>query len=334
MSMSPGERGRAVEEVQRRVLFFGGEDEIANAYRKWCPPRWSIDFFDELDADELSEALRSADAFIHRDRPIRNEHLAAAGRVRVIQRHGVGLDSLDVDLIRAHHVPVCANPEGTEAVAEHAVMLILAAMRNLCEMNLDVKNGHWRRDRFSPRSRSLVGASVGIAGYGRIGRAVARRLRTFGCRTRVYSRSARPGGSTGSDGPLVTFVRSIEELFATSEVVTLHLPLTSETLGVVDTRLLKNLNPGSVLVNTARAGLLRTADVVRALEDGTLSAAAVDVMNDTGSLDQDPLITHPRVIATPHAAAATRDTFDRKVRFTFANLDRAAEGQPLLERVA
>ncbi|MEX2547598.1 MAG: D-isomer specific 2-hydroxyacid dehydrogenase family protein [Chloroflexota bacterium] len=332
--MSINDRASAVEEPPRRALFFGGEDAIADAYRRSCPAGWSVDFFDSLDAEALNEALESADAFIHRDRSIRSEHLAAAARVRVIQRHGVGLDTLDVDLISAHHIPVCANPEGTEAVAEHAVMLILSAMRGLCEMNLDVKTGHWRRDRFSPRSRSLVGATVGIAGYGRIGRAVARRLRTFGCRIRVYSRSVRPGGSTGGDGaPVVTFVGSVEELFSTSDIVSLHLPLTTDTFGVVDSRLLKHFRPGSVLVNTARGGLLRTGDVVRALDDGTLSAVAVDVMADTGNLAKDPLIAHPRVIATPHAAAATRDTFDRKVRFTFANLDRAVDGQPLLERV-
>lgn len=315
------------------ALYFGSDDEIADVYRKACPSGWELAFHDELDEQELARALASAEAIIHRNRPITAYHLGRAPKLRIVQRHGVGLDSLDVNLLLSNHVSLCVNPEGTEAVAEHTMLLILASMRPLCEMSADVKDGNWRRDRFSGRSRSLVGATVGIAGYGRIGKAVARRLAPFGCRINILTRSMRVGPSDPTSGPLVTNLGSMTELFSRSDIVTLHLPLTSSTSGIVDRNLLDVMPKGAVLVNTARGGLLQTHAVLEALESGKLWALAVDVMSNTDALRDDRLIKHPNVVATPHSAAATRDTFTRKVRFTFANLQRAAAGQPLLERV-
>jgi phosphoglycerate dehydrogenase-like enzyme len=201
-------------------------------------------------------------------------------------------------------------------------------------MNADVKSGNWNRDEFALSRHSLAGATVGLVGYGRIGKSVARRLPAFGCRINVLSRSMPLGLSDANAGPLVTNVSSLEELFAKSNVVSLHVPLTDSTRGIIDRSLLSLLPEGAVIVNTARGGLLRSEDVLDALESGPLAALAVDVMEQSERLVNRKLIEHPRVIVTPHIAAATTDSSIRKVRFTYANMQRAVLGQPLLERIA
>lgn len=328
-------RGTGLQaEKTHRVIFFGGGGDIAAAYREACPQGWELMLHDEIAPDDLPQRLSWADAIIHRDRPITTDHLKHLKRVRIVQRHGVGLDSLDVGILKSAGIHVCVNPEGTEPVAEHTILLMLAALSGLIEMSADVKSGNWRQDGSALSRRSLVGATVGLAGYGRIGRAVARRLPAFGCRINVLSKSMPLGLSDTSTGPMVTNVASLDELFSESNVLSLHLPLTDATLRIVNRRVLSLLPEGAVLVNTARGGLLDTEDVLDSLERGSLAALAVDVMNHPDRLPDSKLIQHPRVIATPHIAAATSETTSRKVRFTYANLQRAVLGQPLLERRA
>ena len=160
------------------VLMFTEGEAVADIYRQHLPPRWRLEHLvSRQDEDEQLERLRRADVLIHSDVPLSGELLDAAQRLRLIHRVGVGLDSLDLDAVAGRGVPVCICPVGTpEAVAEHAILLMLAAGRHLTRLHDAVTQGRWPKWEYRSRSLGLFGSVVGIVGFGRTGHAVAERL--------------------------------------------------------------------------------------------------------------------------------------------------------------
>lgn len=216
--------------------------------------------------EQLTEVLGDAVAAIADADPFDADVLARAGALRVIARTGVGLDSVDLEAATREGVVVTTTPgTNNETVADHTLALMLAALRNLGQLDADVRAGGWR-DFDLPLSQ-LHGATVGLVGFGAIGEAVGRRVEAFGATLLVHD----PAGATR--GELV----ELDELLGRSDVVSLHLPLTPGTEHLIEARRLDLMPAGSVLVNTSRGPIVDQEALVDALTEGHLAAAGLDV---------------------------------------------------------
>ena len=245
------------------------------------------------DEAELRELLRDAEAVIVRGgHRFDAELIAAAPRLRVIGRTGVGLSELDLDAAAARGVAIVTAEGGARAVAEGALTLVLALAKRLPQLDRAVKEG-----RFAERDAADVldveDLALGIVGYGRTGRALAELAEAIGMTVVPYD----PYAGTGS----------LEELLERADAISLHAPLTDETRGLVDAAFLERVRPGAILVNLARGGLVRSLDdLVAALESGRLSGVGLDVFDPEPPDPAHPLFRHPAVLCTPHALGLTR----------------------------
>ncbi|POX66784.1 phosphoglycerate dehydrogenase [Microbacterium sp. Ru50] len=229
--------------------------------------------------------------------------LAAAPRLRVLARYGVGVDRVDLDAAAARGVIVTRTPGANAiAVAELAIGLVLAAARGIPRLDEAVRAGEWPR----LEGKELTGGTAGIVGFGAIGRLVAERARGLGMTAIAYD-PMLPDEAFAQAG--VERVE-IDELCRRSDVVTLHVPLLPETRHLLDERRLGLLPPGAIVVNTARGGLLDEAAARRALDEGRLHGVAVDVY-ETEPPSSSPLVGHPGVVATPHAGGHTGGAVQR-----------------------
>jgi len=316
------------------VLFFSAAGPVSAVYRDAVPPGWRFAALTSNDdEDEKIRLIAEADLLIHTDQRIERQHLEAAGRLRIAHRQGVGTDALDLGLLREFGVRLAICPDGTpEAVAEHAVMLMLAAGRHLVELHRDVtERGRWPKWDYRPRSIGLAGSRVGLIGFGRIGQAAAERVLAFGSDVTVWRRDERPLPA-GWDGR-VTVTRSLEDLFSTCDIISLHCPLNDDTRGLIDGRLLALMGPHSVIVNTARGAVIVEEDLIEALRAGRPGMAGLDCLTVEPAAPDNPLFSMPNVIVTPHMAAGTISTQLVKARAVFANLRRGWMGEPLENEV-
>jgi D-3-phosphoglycerate dehydrogenase len=218
--------------------------------------------------------------------------------LEIVARVGVGLDNIDRSAAAAKGAVVTNVPDYcVEEVSDHAVGLLLAWARGIVSFDREVKSGKW--DAAGARLRRVRDLTVGIAGFGRIGRRTAAKMQSFGSRILAYDKyppgGGFPEGVTGIDS---------NGLLAESDALILHLPLTAETRNFIDAASLKRMKPGSLLLNVSRGGLVDNDALLQALEAGLLSAAALDVIE--GEPNPPPaLIGHPGVVATPHIAFAS-----------------------------
>jgi glyoxylate reductase len=228
---------------------------------------------------------------------------ADGGRLRVVANVAVGYDNVDVDAAARHGIVVCNTPgvlDGT--TADLAFLLILAASRLAHEAEDDLRTRRWKGWGITQYlGRDVHGATLGIVGYGRIGRAVARRAEGFGMRVLHHARH-----DTGVAG----FVGALDDLLAESDIVTLHTPGGSETHHLVDARRLALMKPTAVLVNTARGTVVDEAALAGALHEGRLFAAGLDVYEREPAIDPD-LLRAPRTVLLPHIGSASQATRTR-----------------------
>lgn len=240
-----------------------------------------------------------------------------------------GYDVVDVAAARRRGVPVCNVPEyGTESVAQHALALLLTLARQPERHDRAVRAGEWaRRGDFSfwlSPQVELAGLTMGIVGLGRIGRRVGELAHAFGMRVVAASRSRRDPPSW----PGFAWME-VPELFAAADVVSLHCPQTPETRGMVDADLIARMKPTAFLVNTARGGLVDEASLARALTDGRIAGAAVDVVSAEPIRTDDPLLAAPRCLITPHLAWAALAARRRLMRGAVAAVEGWLAGRPV-----
>ena len=246
---------------------------------------------------DVIAAAGHADALIVQYAPITAEVLEALPGVRLVSRYGVGVDVVDLDAARARGVWVCNVPDyGTAEVALHAVAMLLALLRDLAGHDRNVRAGRWDY-RLGAQLHRPGRLTLGVVGLGRIGRMTLDRAAPWF------------GACVGHDPHLPDAAWpagvervGLEELFARSDAVTLHLPLSAGTQGLVGADLLARMPSGGYLVNTARGGLVEPDAVLRALEDGGLAGVALDVLPEEPPAPGHPLLTHPRALVTPHVA--------------------------------
>lgn len=313
----------------------------------------------DVEQDALGDAARVVALGAHAERDVIDRAADAAGLLvwhdirltaatidalkacRVIVRVGVGFDNVDIAAARARDIPVCNVPDyGIEDVADHAIALMLALTRSLHRFQRELREAppKWdaRGPRRSPRLRGMV---FGIVGLGRIGSAAALRAKAFGMHVVAFD----PFIPDGRDKALgLRRVDSLDELLGQSDVVSLHVPLTDQTRGMIAAAALGKIRPGALLINTARGPVCDTAAVLAALESGLLAGVGLDVLPTEPPPPDDPLlraardpghIAHERCILTPHSAFYTEEGFVEMRRKAALEARRGLVGERLRNRV-
>lgn len=251
-----------------------------------------------LTSPEVAELLPGIDAYIAGLDVIDRAALQAADRLKVIARYGVGVEKVDLAAARERGIVVTNTPGANSAsVAELTLGLMLALARRIPEAAAATRAGGWPR----LSSMSLEGKTAGLLGFGGIGRETAKRLRAFGCAVLAYDPYADPAAAKALGVQLLP----VEAVLNQSDIVSLHLPVTPETRGMVSAEFLAQMKRGSLLINTARGELVDDVALLGALESGHLSGAALDCFSVEPPGADHPLLALPQVIATPHAGAHT-----------------------------
>ncbi len=252
------------------------------------------------------------------------DDIDVAGKARLMQILSAGYDRLDVAALAAAGIPLATNGgANAPTVAEHAVMLMLAVYRKLPPHHNAMARGEWLGHREALSMYELRGKRVGIVGFGKIGRETARMVRGFLAEP-VYC-DVHPAPPE-VEAELGARRLDLDELLATSDIVTLHTPLTEASRGLIDKAALARMKPTAVLVNTARGPAVVEADLVEALRGGVIAGAGLDVF-EREPLGDSPLLSMENVVVTPHTAGTTIDTWWRRLDFAFENISRVARGE-------
>ncbi|MBA2450731.1 MAG: hypothetical protein H0V51_22185 [Chloroflexi bacterium] len=295
------------------------------------PPGFRLEAVASKDRGELLGRVGDADFIVVATTRVDEKLLRAASRLRLVQHQGVGYNNVDLAACARADIPVALTPEGTTTgVAEHTILLILALYKHLRVAEAALRGGGWPVWELRSSSFELAGKTLGLVGFGRIGREVARRARAFDARI-VYYDPFR--ASHDVETALEAAFLSLDELLGRADIVSLHLPLSDETRDLIGTRELALMRPHAVLINTARGPLIDEAALARALATGQIAGAGLDVFRQEPPEPGNPLLALENVVLTPHVSAGTRDAFETKMRAAFANMARVARGEPPLNRV-
>jgi D-3-phosphoglycerate dehydrogenase len=275
---------------------------------------------------ELATLVADADQVITQFAPITAEVIGAMRRARVIVRYGIGVDNVDLAAARQKGIPVCNVPDYCiDEVADQTLAFILAGTRHVLASCLHVRAGKWGLAVPLEAMKCLRDLTVGIVGFGRIGRAVAQRLEPFGCR-RLVSDPLVPAETIRSCGAAPA---DLETLLRESDVVTLHCPATAETRGLIDRRAIARMKPGAILVNVGRGTLVDPAALEEAMASGRLGFAALDVFDPEPIPLACPLLRHDDVVVSSHIASASARAV-RRLRESAAGIAaRSIRGEPL-----
>jgi D-3-phosphoglycerate dehydrogenase len=258
--------------------------------------------------EPLTERLRKADGLIVRGTPVDDALLVHAEKLRVVCRHGVGYDLVDVPALTKSGIALMITPEANAAsVAEHALMLMLSLARNIVPVSASVRQGNWRV-RGQSNTFELGGRQILIIGFGRIGTRVARLCTSFGMKVMVHD-PYMPAGTIRGAGYEAAVDRAAA--LAKADIVTVHVPANDKTRGMVDAAFLANMKPGAVLINTARGTLVDEGALEAALCSGHLAAAGLDVLSVEPMVKPVSMLTLDNLIVTPHVAASTKEGLQR-----------------------
>ena len=272
------------------------------------------------DVDQVLSVAGDADAVLNTYLPWSADSIGRLQKCRIIARYGIGFDNVDLAAARDAGIVVTNVPDySVEEVATHGLALILAALRKVVAADRSVRAGEWNVDHFRPIHR-LSTLTVGLVGYGRIGRRIAAPLEALGAEIIAHD----PYLTASPDLPPLM---SLEELLGRADVTSLHIPLTDETRGIIGTDMLKNVKDGAILVNTSRGPLVDLDALGEALRSGRLSAAALDVF-DSEPIDPARIEDIPNLIATPHMAYYSEEALQESQRKAATQVIKVLTGEP------
>jgi D-3-phosphoglycerate dehydrogenase / 2-oxoglutarate reductase len=275
-------------------------EELSPATIDALGPDFEIRTCDGANRAELLAAIPEADALLVRSATqVDAEALAAAANLKVVARAGVGLDNVDVGAATKAGVMVVNAPTSNiTSAAELAIGLLMATARHIPAANAALKGGKWARSKYT--GIELDGKTVGIVGFGRIGQLVAQRLAPFGVRLLAYDPYVQPAKA----GQLGAKVVSLDELLAESDFITVHLPKTPETVGLLGEEAFGKVKPGVRIINAARGGIVDESALAIAIKEGRVGGAGIDVFA-TEPCTASPLFDLDQVVVTPHLGAST-----------------------------
>ena len=302
----------------------GIKESLATAENDWL----TIEICDEGDDDRLLRLIADADVLWHVLQPATAEVIAAAPKLRLIQKIGVGVNTINLEAARARNITVCNMPgTNSQAVAEATVMLMLSALRRGMAFHDATRRGDgWCMDpSVFDQIGEILGRTVGLIGYGEVARRTAPVVAALGARV-LYTATAPKDDAVGE-------WRDLKSLLVESDVISLHLPLTPESEKIIDAAAFSIMKPGAVLVNTARGGLVDQSALYMALTEGRLFAAGLDVFADEPINDAEPLLALDNVALMPHVAWLTPETINRSIHIAVENSRRLIDGGKFIHRV-
>jgi phosphoglycerate dehydrogenase-like enzyme len=310
--------------AQRPVAVFNFADRwMREVIRRAAPPDFDVRFIDDPgQTRRVQDLLRHADFLVTIDLP--RTWVPWLRQCKLVQHQGVGYDGIDAEALAAAGVPLAVTPEGTVVgVGEHTILLILALYKRLPEVHASLRQGEFDRLGWRPHCHTFAGKALGLVGFGRIGRQVARLARAFGVSVAYFDVRRAPAGV---EAELDVQYRSFDDLLAGADVVSAHTPLTPQTRGLFGAAEFARMKPGALFVNTARGGTYDMDALYEALRSGHLGGAGLDVFNPQPPPADHPILRLPNVVLTPHMAAGTVESHLDKARAQFANFQRVLRG--------
>jgi phosphoglycerate dehydrogenase-like enzyme len=271
--------------------------------------------------------LPEADYIVFRTLEIREETIKTLRRTKLIQRWGAGYDIIDIKAAGEHHIPVAVmSGINSTQVAEMTILLTLAVLRNIISLHNGILNGQWPKTEFMKRSYVINGKLAGIVGLGSIGMKVAALFRAFGAEVQYFDAIRRTPEIETKLG--VRYV-SFEELLETSDIVSLHVPLTGTTKHIMNKSTLALMKPTAVLINTSRGNVIDEAELYDALSRNLLLGVGLDVFENEPVLKDSPLRSLTNVVMSPHIGGSTVDNNDNMARRAIENIIKVSLGQPV-----
>jgi phosphoglycerate dehydrogenase-like enzyme len=307
------------------------DPEVRAVIAAECPPTVELRMTTTDDPGERLELATGAAFFVGGISPIPASLMDVAPGLRLIQKWGIGVDKIDLAAAAARAIPV-AITAGANAVpvAEFTLFLMLAVLRRLPYREAQFRGGEWHRPRRDTRlqARQLRGKRVGLVGLGAIGRQVAKRLQTFDVHVRYFD-IRRP--TPAEERALGVRFQELDALLAEADIVTLHVPYTPATRGMLSRERIARLRPGAIVINTARGEVVDETALAEALEAGTLAGAGVDVFGGEPPPADHPLlrVRVPGLVLAPHLAGSVFDNVANVARHAFRNIARVLDGEPL-----
>jgi D-3-phosphoglycerate dehydrogenase len=275
---------------------------------------------------ELPGLVGEADGVITQFAPITEMVVESMRKAKVIVRYGVGYDNVDLHAAARKGIPVCNVPDYcVDEVADHALALALACTRQIPQISYRVRAGQWRSPVPLDKMAALRGMNVGIIGFGRIGRAVARRLQGFGSSIIAFDPVSAPAQIESSGVRAAT----LQELLASCDLITLHCPSTPETRHLIREETIAQMKRGVILINVARGNIVQHDDLAEGLKEGRIAAAGLDVTEPEPIPSDSVLLKMENVIITNHVAAYSASALERLQRLAAETVLKALRGEPL-----
>lgn len=284
------------------------------------PEGFTVKTLDEPTREQLIKEAVDADYFLVSGRlQINREVLDNAPRLKMIQRTGVGTEMLDKEEIKRRGIPVYVNAGvNARSVAEHTLTLILSCLKRIPMVDMQVRDGIWKKQETGTSCHELYGKTVGLVGMGAIGRLVAKYLNCFGAKvlyTDLYRLNKEQESSLD-----ITYISSFEELLPLVDILSFHCPLTEENKEILNADSISEMKDGAIVVNTARGKLVNESDLYEALSSGKLASAGLDVHYEEPMLKDDPLCSLDNVILSPHIAGLSFETFHSMMKGAIENI--------------
>ena len=287
-----------------------------------------VTVYDRTPADLIVPRIGDAEIILLNKTPITAATLAVCPSIKLICVLATGYNVVDCDAAREHGIPVCNVPAyGTAAVAQFTFALLLELYHQVGLHSESVHNGDWCRSidfcYWKTPQMELAGKTMGIIGFGRIGRAVGQIAKAFGMRVIAYNRSRC------AEGEAIGEYVDLDTLFRQSDIISLHCPLTPQTSELINKDSISKMKDGVILLNTARGGLVNENDLAKALTAGKLRGAAVDVVSAEPMAADNPLLNAPHCIITPHMAWSPLESRQRIMDFTVRSIQAFLDGRPI-----
>ena len=301
------------------------EGKPAEIIKSAVPDGFELEMLESVSQQELEGKVKEADYLLVSGRlKINRTVLGNAQNIKMIQRTGVGLDSIDLEYIRNHDVPFYVNKGvNAQSVAEHTILLMLASLRNLVEINENTKRGIWKKQAQGVCTHELCGKTVGVIGMGAIGRKVAGMLKAFGAEV-LYNDVSKM--KQEDENALGIKFSTREEIIEKSDIISLHCPLTDDTRHMINDRAVNKMKNGVILINTARGGLIDEAALINGIKNGKIAGAGIDVY-EKEPVDNSEVLNLQNVITTPHIGGVTYDSFYQMMYQAMRNIEMFDKGQ-------
>ncbi|MCL0105207.1 2-hydroxyacid dehydrogenase [Dehalococcoidia bacterium] len=309
------------------VFLTGLPSELIKEVLSYAPKDYQIVVLDETSSEgEIITQVKDADFLLCYRQDPSDKVLRSLEKCRLVQLLAAGYDRINLDILAELEIP-CSNNGGANswAVADQTVLLMLAVYKQLLASDTSTRNGDWSKLITGLNTFEMADKKIGILGFGSIGRQVAKRVQGFDAQVQYYDLDRLDNDTEVEMG--VTYV-SVEDLFRTSDILTCHTPLTKNTRHIVNSRTLSMMKSSAVVINTSRGPVVDESALIDALNKGLISAAGLDVFEKEPVDPDNPLLNMDNVIVTPHMAGTTWDTWARRAKFGFENMERVRRGEP------